>query len=94
MISFTVTAEESLLISNIVNKYINMFSVLGNANKKDKDNVMMAITACHANGCPLDLQKLLNADDYNFAPDMIGIRNNIDRHTGKLLNCFLPRCSA
>jgi hypothetical protein len=51
----------------------------------------MDITACHLNGCKLDLAKLLAADDFNFAHDVLGIRRHIDRETGQLMNCFRPR---
>ena len=83
--------EDMLMISKIADRYINMVSVLNRANKRDKQDVEIDITACHITFCKLDLQKLLNADDFNFAHDTVGIRNNIDRDTGKLLNCFVPR---
>ena len=51
----------------------------------------MDVDACHNNDCPLKLQELLEADDFNFAHDVFGIRANIDRTTGKLQNCFVPR---
>jgi hypothetical protein len=54
----------------------------------------MDITATHANGCRLDLSKLLTADDFTFAHDMDGIARHLDRDTGKLGDCFLPRCAA
>ena len=41
----------------------------------------------------IDLDKLLKFDRFNFARDIVGICNNINRRTGKLDNCFLPRCS-
>jgi len=53
----------------------------------------MDIDACHNNDCQLKLYELLEADDFNFAYDVFGIRANIDRTTGKLQNCFLPRYS-
>lgn len=53
----------------------------------------MDIEATHCSGNPLDLQKLLAADDFNFAHDVFGIRRHIDRATGKLMQCFSPRCS-
>jgi hypothetical protein len=52
---------------------------------------MMDITAVHANGCPLDLYRLLAADDANFAHDVFGIERHLNRLTGQLENCFLPR---
>ena len=53
----------------------------------------MDVTAVHANGCPLNLQGLLAADDFNFMHDVFGIGRHIDRETGTLGNCFLPRFS-
>jgi len=53
----------------------------------------MDITACHANGCPLDLKKLRAAPDFDFVHDVVGIMHHIDRRDGKLVNFFLPRCS-
>ena len=53
----------------------------------------MDVTACHANGTKLDLEKLLNFPDFDFLHDVAGIRNCIDRETGKLTKCFLPRCA-
>lgn len=40
---------------------------------------------------PLDLEGLAKADDSNFAHDLFGIRRHLDRSTGKLTYCFLPR---
>lgn len=59
-------------------------------NYKDKLSMMMDIDATNEN-CPLKLQELLNADDFNFYHDLIGIGNNLNRKTKKLENCFLPR---
>ena len=53
--------------------------------------IQMNITACHLNGCPLRLVDLLTADGFDFAHDIWGIGQNLDRDTGKLLNHFLPR---
>ena len=39
----------------------------------------------------LDLDALLNADDFNFAHDVIGIVNNIDRRNPTDFNLFVPR---
>jgi hypothetical protein len=54
----------------------------------------MDLTAVHVNGCKLRLQELLNADEGNFGHDVFGIRRHIDRKTGKLGDCFLPRYAA
>lgn len=59
----------------------------------DFNTASMDITAAHANGCELDLQKLLDAPDGDFGHDVFGIRRHINRQTGELENCFLPRCA-
>ena len=53
----------------------------------------MDISACHLNGCPLDLAGLLNAKNGDFNHDISGIVSNIDRETGKLTGSFNPRHS-
>lgn len=52
------------------------------------------VEACHCNGTRLDLQKLLKVPDPIFSHDILGIRRNIDRRTGKIGNHFRPRCAA
>lgn len=40
------------------------------------------------------ISALKDADDGTFIHDIVGIHNHINRRTGKLENCFLPRvCS-
>ena len=34
---------------------------------------------------------MLAADDFNFGHDVFGIYRHLDRTTGKLMNCFVPR---
>ena len=40
---------------------------------------------------PMDLDRLLNADGFNFLHDVGGITRHINRTTGKLEDCFVPR---
>lgn len=88
-ISFSTTKEEAQLISKIADRADAMFKDAG-ADQSKMDTVM-DLSACIANGCPLKLAELLAADDFNFAHDVGGIRRHINRTTGKLENCFLPR---
>lgn len=53
----------------------------------------MCITATHASGNPLRLADLRDADDFNFAHDVFGIYRHLNRATGQLENCFVPRYS-
>jgi hypothetical protein len=58
-----------------------------------RTDLCMDVTAVHANGNPLRLEALLAADDFNFAHDMSGICNCLDRNTGQLMRGFSPRFS-
>lgn len=53
-------------------------------------DIEMDLSAVHAK-TPLRLAELAAADDFNFAHDLGGIRANINRNTGELENCFMPR---
>jgi hypothetical protein len=55
-----------------------------------KVDVVMDLTACHANGCPLDLTGLLNTGPARFGHDIYGIMWHLDRETGELRNGFVP----
>lgn len=53
-------------------------------------DAVMDITAVN-DTTPLRLQELLEADNFEFAHDIFGIRQNINRSNGQLENSFLPR---
>jgi hypothetical protein len=57
----------------------------------DRFGMIMDISACHCNGCPLDLSALRNAPDFDFVHDVWGISRHLDRATGTLQDCFSPR---
>lgn len=88
MVEFNTTKEEDELINNIVKRVHTL-----HPGQFDRTTISMDITACHCNGTKLDLEKLLNFDDFNFNHDIFGINYHIDRNTGKLKNFFLPRCT-
>lgn len=55
--------------------------------------IVVDLTLCHVNGCPLNLDKFLDAPEFDFMHDIVGIRDKLDRKTGALNDCFLPRCA-
>lgn len=59
-------------------------------------NLVMDLTAADGeNGnLPLDWERLLAADDFNFLHDIGGISRHIDRETGELGGYFVPRFTA
>lgn len=62
---------------------------------EDKMGVMMDLMAANGeNGnVPLDYVKMLAFSDGSFGHDFNGIYANLNRRTGQLENCFLPRCA-
>lgn len=87
MVKFNSTKEELELIYKITQRAHRELLI------PDKLNLIMDLDATHSNGTPLDFEKLLGFDNFNFAHDIHGIMKHIDRRTGGLTRCFLPRCS-
>jgi hypothetical protein len=91
--SFNVTKVESEQIRAILARY--------QANRREHKlpsltgeellSCEMDLTACHANGCPLDLERMLSGRPFDLAHDIAGISIHIDRTTGKLAGHFQPR---
>jgi hypothetical protein len=92
MINWNVTKVDNELIALIAERAHGMAQHYGF--DYSVADAGMDITAVHANGCPLDLIKLLESDNPNFGHDVFGIRRFIDRNTGKIDPAlFDPRCS-
>lgn len=89
MINWHTTKEEREIITSIAKRANSMAKKIGG--KYHVMEAVMDISATHGNGCPLKLQELLDADDLNFAHDVFGMRAHINRQTGKLGDCFIPR---
>lgn len=87
-ISWTVSEDDAAMIQAIV----------GRAEKDllvgDRMTLVMDLTACHANGTPIDLVALVLADYFTFSHDVCGIQRHINRETGQLEDCFVPRTAA
>lgn len=56
----------------------------------DRMSLIMDIEAAHEQ-FGLKLDEFLKADDLDFAHDIVGIQQNIDRRTKTIGNLFLPR---
>jgi len=92
VINWDTDATEDSQISDIVDGYLNLIGDPGNEAEKLRHR--MNLTACHLNGCPLDLAKLLDAKAFALAHDVQGIDRHLDRDTGQLdTDRFLPRCA-
>lgn len=93
MIKFNARRKDADKITAIVAK-ADESSKRAGGNGIDRLEVRMSLTACHLNGCPLDLDKLAAADDFNLLHDVGGIHRHVSRDTGELTDCFRPRCAA
>ncbi len=92
MINFNASRDDRRQIELIVERAKRIAHEAGRESF-DQESLEMDLTACHLNGCPLDLQKLANADDFNFAHDVFGIERHMNRTTGQLENHFFPKCA-
>ena len=79
----------------IISRIANRADTLDLITKRyDRLTCVMDLEAASAS-CkpPLDLSALFEFDDSNFIHDITGIARHMNRSTGQLENCFLPRCS-
>lgn len=89
-IKWKATAKEREIIRKIADRAVRLAKENGGQVRQVLD-IQMDIEATHCNGNPLRLADLLAADDFNFAQDILGIGRHLNRKTGKLGDCFLPR---
>lgn len=89
ILNWKTTKEEN----DLINKIVKRFSSLHPEYRDWEQGLEMDITATHLNGCPIDLEQLLTAPDFDFNHDVAGIHHHLDRTTGKLTSCFIPRCA-
>jgi len=90
LINWDTTTTEASLITAIAERYLNFIDHEfpdGGA----KLALRMDLTACHLNGCALDLDGFLTASDFAFAHDVQLIQRHIDRFTGRMIGAAHPR---
>lgn len=93
-INWTHTEEEAQLGRKIVQRAITEARALGMAEISDHSawELFMDIINVHLNGCPLNLHRLAEtADSTAFWADLRGIKENVNREAGGLLNGFKPQ---
>jgi hypothetical protein len=93
-VKFTNSKAKNEQIKRIVDRWFAALRVYNITPDYDKLNVQMDLSAVVAQKqVRLDLDKLERFGDFDFAHDMSGIINCIDRKTGLLQHCFLPRAA-
>lgn len=89
--NFKTTRDQLELISKIADRAHALEHGAGARHGGQEIMTWLMDLSAVMNSCPVDLAKLLAADDANFAHDVFGIRRHIDRETGELTDCFVPR---
>jgi len=82
----TFTEEEQKTVDAIIRRATHELS------DTDPLELEMDLSAVHAT-IPLDLERLKGFPSFDFAHDIYGIRNCLNRRTGKLERRFSPRCT-
>jgi hypothetical protein len=89
--NFNATRDEMRLIVAIAERFESVCRLYDVRRVMQRQELLMDIEACHSNGCPLQLEALLNASEADFVHDVGGITAHLDRQTGTLTDCFVPR---
>lgn len=90
-INWNLKISEREKIKKIVSRAVELYESVGQSHSELE--IRMDIMACHLNGTPLNLNRLFEFDDFNFAHDIFGIAKHINRRTGKIERHFVPRCA-
>jgi hypothetical protein len=88
MINFKVSDEDMDMIENIAERAHK--TIYKDFPQQTFADTIMDLCATH-NHCPLKLYDLWLAPKFDFDHDVLEIRTNLNRKTGVLENCFLPR---
>ncbi len=91
-IQLKTTKEEYRVIGKIATRATRICKTYGI--KYNLFECSMDIIITHLNAQKIKLQELSEADEGNFMHDILGIRNHLNKQTGELRDCFLPRYSA
>lgn len=87
-IQFQTTAEDFALIRKIVDRAERVLTLQGQDFRR---RFTMDLDALQSGICPLNLEAMLEGDNFDFIHDVCGIYNHLDRREGKLTRCFWPR---
>lgn len=91
MVEFAkLTNEEEKAVERIVERAGAMEEKYGH--QLDRLSLEMDLEATHAK-CPLELKRLAEFPDFDFAHDVYGIMRHLNRRTGELEDFFVPRCA-
>ena len=86
-----ISRYESALVGRIVDRVMDLCDDRDHPLRNtERTNLEMCLYAVHLD-TPLELHRLLEAPAQDLFHDVFGISRHLNRETGKLDNCFLPR---
>jgi hypothetical protein len=89
-VSFDVSTDDASGINRVIEKAIRLKMI----KSTERMHYEMNLCATVAQGCQIDFARMLDNDErdnFDFAHDLFGIDRHLDRSTGRLLGCFVPR---
>lgn len=91
MVEFAkLTVEELALALSVAIRAQELFQRVGV--ERERGEIVMDLALTH-NACPIDFERLAEFSDGDFAHDISGISRHLNRITGELEDCFVPRCA-
>lgn len=91
-VKFDATPHEIENVNAIVGRIVPKICAAAGSDAEDLSlSTKMDLIATHANGCPMDFDRMRKADDFNILHDIVGIRDHLNRKTGQIEGMFLPR---
>lgn len=87
---FTASKEDKAIIKKIASRAAEIYKDQYGM-EVDVVDIDMDLEACHCNGCYLDLERMLSGRERDLMHDITGINEHLNRETGALEDCFLPR---
>lgn len=91
-VKFDATKKEIADVDAIVARIVPKICASTGANADELSlSTRMDLLATHANGCPMDFERMREADDFNILHDIAGIRKHLNRKTGRIVGFFVPR---
>lgn len=90
-INWNISNVDIALVRRIVDRAVSIDPRL------ERTELYMDLIATHLNGCPLKLGDMVSTKkvrDFDLMHDIYGISAHLNRKTGELERCFVPRCSA
>lgn len=82
------TDAEEAAVARIIARAVALYAAAGDP--VEPIHVRMNLSCVHAT-TPLRLADMADAPDFDFGHDIFGIERHLDKDTGRLGGCFLPR---